>query len=160
VLGDAAGLLQPTASASSVQELIAGLPRELICASTIWAQHAYIGGPDPVDAVARALAARGCPSPYTIWITETGVGPAPSDLSGARAIADGRKGCEALQARLRRWYDDPRVSAAFQYTEREDDRFPTGLVSTDLRRARPALAAWTAWGGARAPAAPAPAPAC
>ena len=31
-----------------------------------------------------------------------------------------------------RWYDDPRVTVAFQYTVREDDKFPTGLVSTDL----------------------------
>ena len=39
-----------------------------------------------------------------------------------------------------RWYDDPRVTIAFQYTVREDDKFPTGLVSTDLTTDRPALA--------------------
>ena len=54
------------------------------------------------------------------------------------------------------WYDDPRVTVAFQYTVREDDKFPTGLVSTDLTTERPALKEWTAWGGSRAPADPPP----
>ena len=47
---------------------------------------------------------------------------------------------------LKRWYDDPRVTAAFQYTLREDDVFPTGLVTTDLTRAYPALQEWQPWG--------------
>jgi hypothetical protein len=58
------------------------------------------------------------------------------------------------------WYDDPRVSVAFQYTVREDDKFPTGLVSTDLTHERPALKEWTAWGGGRSPTAPPPASTC
>ena len=37
---------------------------------------------------AAALAAHGCPQPHTIWITETGVGAAPRDLSAADAIPD------------------------------------------------------------------------
>ena len=81
VLGETAGLLKPTRYVTSVPEFIAGLPQDLVCASTIWTQHAYIGGDDPVERAAAALAARGCPQPHTIWITETGVGPAPKDLS-------------------------------------------------------------------------------
>ena len=58
------------------------------------------------------------------------------------------------------WWADPRVTAAFQYTLRADDRFPTGLISTDLTAARPTLNEWTAWGGAREPSAPPPPAAC
>ena len=75
---------------------------------------------------AAALAAHGCPHPHTIWITETGVGPAPKDLSAGASIADAVAGCRALHDRLVQWYDDPRVTVAFQYTVREDDKFPTG----------------------------------
>jgi hypothetical protein len=160
VLGETAGIMKPTRYATSVPEFIAALPQDVVCASAIWTQHAYIGGPDPVGPVAEALAARGCPQPKTIWITETGVGPAPSDLSAARAVTDARAGCEELHDRLVQWWNDPRVTVAFQYTLREDDRFPTGLVTTDLAAARPTLAEWTAWGGSRAPAGPPPAATC
>jgi hypothetical protein len=160
VLGETAGLLEPTPYATSAPEFIAALPQDVVCASTIWSQHAYIGGHDPVDAVADALAARGCPHPFTIWITETGVGAVPPDLSAARAIAGEQEGCRALHDRLMRWWSDPRVTVAFQYTLREDDRFPTGLVTTDLAASRPTLAEWSAWGGARNPAAPPPPSAC
>jgi hypothetical protein len=50
------------------------------------------------------------------------------------------------------------VTAAFQYTLREDDIFPTGLVKTDLSTAYPALAEWTAWGGQSRPEPTAPPP--
>jgi hypothetical protein len=160
VVGETAGLLKATRYVSSVPEFIAGLPKDVVCASTVWSQHAYVGGDDPVDAAATALAARGCPQPHTIWITETGVGAAPRDLSAADAITDEQVGCRALRDRLVRWWHDPRVTVAFQYTFREDEAFPTGLVSSDLTRTRPALAEWTAWGGGRDPAAPPPAAAC
>jgi hypothetical protein len=52
------------------------------------------------------------------------------------------------------------VAAAFQYTFREDDLFPTGLIKTDLSSAYPALGEWTAWAGARNPTDPPPANAC
>jgi hypothetical protein len=61
-----------------------------------------------------------------------------------------------MHATLERWYEDPRVDAAFQYTFREDDAFPVGLVDTGLRRAYAPLRSWQAWGGARRPEAPAP----
>jgi len=160
VLGEIAGLMKPTRYVTSVPEFIAGLPRDLICATTVWSQHAYIGGDDPVEQAAAALNAHGCPHPFTIWITETGVGPAPRDLSAGGSIADPAVGCSALHDQLVRWYDDPRVTIAFQYTVREDDKFPTGLVSTDMTTERPALKEWTAWGGDRKPADPPPATTC
>jgi hypothetical protein len=160
VIGETAGYVRPGRYASSVPEFIAGLPQDVVCASTVWSQHDYIGGDDPVEPAAEALAARGCPHPHTIWITETGVGAVPRDLSVAEAIADEREGCRALHKRLVEWFHDPRVTVAFQYTVREDDKFPTGLFSTDLTRRRPALAEWTAWGGAREPTAPPPPSTC
>jgi hypothetical protein len=160
VVGETAGLLKTTRYVTSVPDFIAGLPKDLVCATTVWTEHAYIGGDDPVEPAAAALQAHGCPRPHAIWITETGVGNAPEDLSAGGSIADAREGCRALHDRLVQWYDDPRVTVAFQYTVREDDKFPTGLVSTDLTTERPALKEWTAWGGSRAPADPPPASTC
>jgi hypothetical protein len=160
VLGELAGTTRPSRDATAVGEFIAALPRDLVCSTTVWSQHAYVGGPDPVDAADVALARFGCPRPHAIWITETGVGPAPRGLSGARGIGGEAAACAALHQRLVAWWRDPRVPLAVQYTLREDDRFRTGLVTTDLARARPVLAEWTAWGGSRAPAAPPPASAC
>ena len=42
------------------------------------------------------------------------------------------------------------MTVAFQYTVREDDKFPVGLFSTDMAEKRPALAEWQAWGGGAA----------
>ena len=159
VLGETAGLLEPSSRATSVQEMIKDLPRELVCAAPVWSQHAYIGGTDPVATVKAALATRRCPREHAIWITETGVGPAPGGFSLARGITGEAQGCRLLHRRLRQWRADPRVTVAVQYTMREDDLFPTGLVTTDLARERPALREWQAW-GARQPEAPAPRSTC
>ena len=160
VLGEMAGILEPTSRATAVPEMIRALPRGLVCAAPVWSQHAYIGGTDPVATVVRALAARDCPRRHAIWITETGVGPAPGGFSLARGITSEAQGCRLLHRRLRAWYANPRVTVAAQYTMREDDLFPTGLVTTDLARARPALREWQAWGGRGAPDAPPPPAAC
>jgi hypothetical protein len=61
---------------------------------------------------------------------------------------------------LRAWRADPRVTLAAQYTMREDDLFPTGLVTTDLARARPALHEWQAWGAREQPSTPPPRSTC
>ena len=160
VLGETAGFREPTSRATSLPEMIRALPRAIVCASHIWSQHAYIGGTDPVALVEKELDARGCPRPHVVWITETGVGPAPGGLSLARGITSAAQGCRLLHQRLLHWYRDPRVTVAVQFTFREDNLFPTGLVTTDLVRARPALAEWQAWGGARAPDAPPPPSTC
>jgi hypothetical protein len=160
VLGETAGLMKTTRYVTSVPDFIAGLPKDLVCATTVWTQHAYIGGDDPVEKASAALDAFGCGHPFTLWITETGVGPAPKDLSAGASISDAAAGCKALHDQLVRWWEDPRVTIAFQYTVREDDKFPTGLVSTDLTHERPALKEWTAWGGGRAPTDPPPPSTC
>ena len=158
LIGETAGLVKDTKLVTSVGQFIAGLPRDLVCASPVYTQHAYIGGEDPVEQAATALAAHDCPQPHTIWITETGVGPAPEEYS---AVADpAAAGCQDLHDRLVRWYEDPRVTVAFQYTVREDDKFPVGLFSTNMAERRPSLAEWTAWGGGRPASAPPPASAC
>jgi hypothetical protein len=160
VLGETAGLQRDTSSETSVRSFIAGLPSDVVCASTVWSQHGYVGGPDPAPAAEQALKARGCPRPFTLWITETGVGPTSHRLSAARRFADPQTGCAALHRRLVRWWRDPAVTVAFQYEFRSDPAFPSGLVDATLTRAAPALAEWTAWGGAREPTAPPPATAC
>jgi hypothetical protein len=160
VLGEMAGIREPSSRATSVGEMIRGLPRELVCAAGVWSQHAYIGGTDPVATVTSALADRRCPREHAIWITETGVGPAPGGFSLARGITSEAQGCRLLHQRLRAWRADPRVRLAVQYTMREDDLFPTGLVTTDLARARPALREWQAWGAREDPADPPPPSTC
>ena len=59
-----------------------------------------------------------------------------------------------------RWWRDPQVTAAFQYTFREDATFPTGLVNAELTNA---IRRWPSGprGAARASrGAPPPAAAC
>ena len=149
VLGETAGLMKSTRYVTSVPDFIAGLPKT-------WSARPRSGPSTPISAATtpwRRPPRRSTPSAartVTIWITETGVGPRPRPQRG-RSISDAAAGCRALHAQLVRWYDDPRVTIAFQYTVREDDKFPTGLVSTDLTKDRPALNEWTAWGGARTP---------
>jgi hypothetical protein len=159
-LGDAAGVTEPQARALSIGELVRGLPRNIVCDAPVWSQHGYIGGRDPVAAARAALAAKRCPREHAIWISETGVGPAPGGLSLARGITSERQGCELLHERLTDWYRNPQITVAVQYTMREDDLFPTGLVTTDLSRARPALAEWRAWGERPSPTSPPPAASC
>ncbi len=151
VLGETAAFTTRRANATTVQELIAGLPRGLVCRSPVYGQHAYLGGKDPVGAVARALRRFHCPRTPQIWITETGADVGRSDE---------RSACLDVHRRLVRWYRDPRVTAAFQYTLRQDDRFPTGLVATSLARAFPTLGEWEAWGARRDAQSPPPRPAC
>jgi hypothetical protein len=160
-LGELAGVLEPSARATGVAEFVAALPRGLVCAAGVWTQHAYVGGGDPVDALERALRAHGCPGGVPpIWITETGVGAADSRLALARGIRSEHEGCRMLHARLADWWRDPRVAAAFQYTFRDDELFPTGLVSAPLDRARRTLGEWQAWGARERPDEPPPPPAC
>jgi hypothetical protein len=160
VLGELAGLERPGRRSTSVKEFLAGLPAPLVCSAKVISQHAYVGGVDPVDAVQRAVAAHGCATQPRVWITETGAGFPPADLSAALQSASRREACEQMDAQLARWYADPRVDAAFQYTLREDDRFKTGLVTTDLTAAFPTLALWQAWGARARPTDPPPAVAC
>jgi hypothetical protein len=138
-------------------DFVAGLPRDVVCGGDVWAQHEYVGDADAVTAVERALDARGCPRRHRLWVTETGVGgprpggPRPTDPAGLRAQ------CRAMDGLIRRWRGDPRVEAVFQYSFREDDRFPVGLLDPTLARVYAPYATWAAWGRRRHPTDPPPA---
>jgi len=145
VLGEVAVMVRRLAVTTTVNEFLDALPPKLVCGARAWTQHTYIGGEDVLDDVDRRLRAKGCPD-MPIWMTETGAG-APRT---ATARTGGRpaeiRGCRAVHRILGTWYRDPRITAAVQYTLREDDVFPTGLVTTDLARAYPALKEWQQWG--------------
>ena len=152
VLGETAGLLQKKSGYTRIQEFIGKLPRDVVCSARVYGQHGYVGGPDPVDEADRALARHDCPRKHEIWMTETGAGAPRSGEDRRQSPGALRKACRNIRKRLLRWRDDPRVTAAFQYTLREDDRFPTGLVTVDLAEEYPALDEWVAWAGDREPA--------
>ena len=67
-----------------------------------------------------------------------------------------RGACAGLDILLQRWWADPKVTAAFQYTLREDPNFPVGLASADLARTYPTFALWRAWGAREKPTDPPP----
>ena len=134
-------------------EFIAALPDDVVCDAPVFGVHDYAGNGDPVGPVFD------CPG------SGVTARPHPGDLDhrdrrqGA-ALLSREDACRAVHRSLVRYYRDPRVTAAFQYTLREDDLFPTGLVSTDLERALPALGEWQAWGARPDPATPAPPETC
>ncbi len=157
VLGELAALDQRRAKTTSISEFIRDIPSGLACGTGVWTQHGYLGGRNPVDDVERALVGKGCKRP-AIWITETGVGAPRRGEKRRTSPASQMRACRGLHRQLEEWYRDERVTAAFQYTLREDDIFPTGLVSTDLSHDYPALGEWQAWGGEKRPQASDPAP--
>jgi hypothetical protein len=168
VLGELAGYDRPRARAVSAPEFARDLPRALVCAAGVWAQHAYVrpsdgageddaqepslagdpdaaGDPGLLRDVLEALDAKRCPQRHAVWITETGVG---GPRTGERRPADprtDRAACEAMDDALRFWARDPRVDAAFQYTFREDTSFPVGLADAGLDRLYRSYDAWKAW---------------
>jgi hypothetical protein len=163
VLGEMAGTTTPSPRRSTVQEVVAGLPEDVACASRLWSQHDYAqvtpdpAKPDPVGALEQALDARACTRGAHIWVTETGVGGDHPGAPRPTGAAELRAQCRAQDAALRRWAADPRVDAAFQYTFREDSVYPVGLVDAGLSRTYPTYDLWAAW-GARRPSDPPPAP--
>jgi len=160
VLGELAAITGSRPNRTDMGAFIRALPSGLVCAAPVVGQHAYMGGPDPVDTLWRALRSHDCPDAPDVWITETGAGFPPAGFSAARRAATRLRGCRQTAARLARWYRDRRVSVAMQYTLREDDLFRTGLVSTSLASAFPTLRLWQDWGGERAPGDPAPRARC
>jgi hypothetical protein len=162
VLGEMAGTTVPSPRRSTVQELVAALPDSVVCLSRTWSQHDYAqvrpdpDKPDPVTTLEAALDARPCTKGARIWVTETGVGGA--DPGGSRPLSDAslRAQCRAQDTLLRRWAEDPRVDAAFQYTFREDTAYPVGLADAALTRLYPTYDLWAAY-GAREPSDPPPA---
>jgi hypothetical protein len=159
VLGELAGL-RPGPRGTGATEFIAALPKQLLCGAPVWAQHAYVGGEDLVAQVEQALVARGCPHTPHIWLTETGAGAPHAGFARSHDPGNLRATCDRLHATLVKWRADPLIDVAFQYTFREDDQFPVGLMTTGLDAAYPTLGEWRAWGGKRAPDDPAPALGC
>lgn len=126
VLGELAGGTGP--DITPLEDFLAALPDEVVCEAPIVSVHEYL--PDAGDPVDRLETELDCEQ--RIWVTELGSRP------------DGT--CAEEHAALVGYYEHPRVDAAFHYTLREDDLFRTGLVSTELDAALPALALWRAWG--------------
>jgi hypothetical protein len=157
LLGELSDARASTPKATSAEEFIRELPRDVICSSELWSQHLYLGDAGDLGPIEAALDARGCPRRHRIWVTETGAGgprpggPRPTDAASLRAQ------CRGMDALLRGWRDDPRVDAAFQYSYREDPAFPVGLADASLARRYPVYDVWLAWGRRRGSTAAAPA---
>lgn len=170
VLGELNDLRLDSPRTTSVAGFVAAIPSDVLCLAGVWSIHAYAarhrGAPaGGVGELEAALEARGgCAHDASIWVTEAGAGAPHPGAARSGGPADERRGCEALARQLIGWYADPRVTAVFQYSFREDPAFPVGLLSADLTHVYPAYRMWLAWTGARAagraPAAPAPARAC
>jgi hypothetical protein len=148
VLGEMAGLVDQKSQYTNVFEFARRLPQKVVCGARIWGQHLYVGGEDAVTDLLKALKAHKCETTHEIWITETGVG---GTQTGAERKSKGGSACRQIRKALLGWYEDPRVTAAIQYTLREDDAYPVGLVTTDLSESYSTLKEWKAWGAARRP---------
>jgi hypothetical protein len=151
VLGELAGLDTSKSRSTSIQEFLRELPKPIVCGSTVISQHGYVSGINPAALDIKGANAHHCKRKHVVWMTETGAGAPHSGQSKATSTAAELRSCRQLHKRLEQWYDDPRVTAAFQYTFREDDTFRTGLVTTALDRAFPVLGEWEAWGGEKRP---------
>ena len=163
VVGELAGLKNARKFGTSISEFFDGLPDDVVCKAGVFAQHQYskrgAGADDPgaVGELERVLARRPCAKAKPIWVTESGVGgPHVGDERSPKDESI-RADCQALNVSLRRWNEDPRVDAVFQYTFRDDPVFPVGLADATLSKAWPAYELFKAWGGQRRPDDPAPA---
>jgi hypothetical protein len=164
VLGDLAGVAQGSPRGAGSGEFVRALPDDVICGADVIAQHDYANLPgqqrrpgDPVAAVKQALAAHPCADHTPMWITETGVGglhAGDDRQTGPQAL---RRQCVYLNRKLRQWYADPRIEAAFQYTFREDTAFPVGLADAGLTRTYPTYDLLKAWSTRAHPDDPPPA---
>jgi Glycosyl hydrolase catalytic core len=148
VLGDLAGVNQPSPLVTGVKEFVEALPREIACAGDVWAQHMYAergeqsGLEGAVGQLRRTLNGRRCTRGKPIWVTETGVGGTRVGAPRTYDPIELRGDCRAMATALRRWARDRRVDAAFQYTFREDTAFPVGLADPGLSRTYPVYDLW------------------
>ncbi|MDX6698050.1 MAG: hypothetical protein QOE65_1447 [Solirubrobacteraceae bacterium] len=149
VLGETSSPYDARPIISALTEFVDRLPRDVLCAGPVWAQHQYAGDADGVTELEPLLRRTPC-APRRIWVTETGAGArrpgAPVDPSPARR----RAACRELDVLLRRWDRDPAVEAAFQYTLREDPNFAVGLAARSGQPTYPAYSLWRAWGARKA----------
>ena len=147
LLGELAATGNGGTVTTGVTEFIAALPKEVVCASPVWLQHAYLGSARSVELAIAALDAHGCERPHAVWLTETGLGTARAQpATDTPPPQDRPDACARLHAWLLHWYEHPRVTAALQYTFREDPVFRTGLIPAAMDRAYPTLRPWQVWG--------------
>lgn len=163
VVGELAAWGAPSRRAVPTDEFLRALPDDVLCRADVLSVHGYLearprsGKGEPIAAGLRELDRRPCLDGKPAWITETAVG-APRSGGDRDAAAETLKAeCRLMDRQLDRWYHDPRVTAAFQYSVREDPYFPTGLLDEGLDRTFPVARVWAAWGGDRDPAAAPPA---
>jgi hypothetical protein len=158
VVGELAAWGAPSRRAVPTDEFLRALPDDVLCRADVVSVHGYLearprsGKGEPVAAGLAELDRRPCLDGRPAWITETAVGSPRAggrrDTTRATLAAE----CRLMDRQLDRWYHDPRVTAAFQYSVREDPAFPTGLLPEDLSRTYPVAKVWAAWGGDRDPA--------
>ncbi|MCW3041013.1 MAG: hypothetical protein JWM31_2918 [Solirubrobacterales bacterium] len=153
ILGEMAGYGSPTPRGTGISEFVRALPDDVACAGTVWSQHEYTqpdrSQPDAVGELERVLDERACTRGKRIWVTETGVGGTRAGSPRSLRAVDQRAQCAAEAALLEHWAGDPRVTAAFQFSVREDTAYPVGLFDPELTRAYPVYDLWRAWGAAR-----------
>jgi len=149
-VGEVSSPYKPRPIISTVDEFVRALPRDVACDGRVWAQHQYVGDADGVSQAERALAATPC-APRELWVTETGAGARKPGAPRAYDAATLRAACRNLDALLRRWWADRKVTAAFQYTLREDPNFPVGLAAATGGAPYPTFALWRAWGDRKPP---------
>ncbi|MGE4427960.1 MAG: hypothetical protein AB7G37_16040 [Solirubrobacteraceae bacterium] len=163
VLGELATWAAPSERAVPADEFVRALSDDVLCRADVLSVHGYLearprsGRGEPIAAALRELDRRRCLDGRPAWITETAVG---SPRSGGRRITRDavlRSECRLMHQQLTRWWHDPRVTAAFQYSVREDTAFPVGLLDPGLERTYPVAEVWRRWGGDRDPGAPPPA---
>lgn len=159
VLGELSAAETPGPLLTPVGEFVGALPLDVVCSSDVWAAHQYVGDRPALGQLITALDARACPQHKRIWITETGVGGERPGAPRSQDASSLRAGCRAMDGLLRSFLRDPRIDVAFQYSFREDDLFPVGLITTALDRAYPVYDLWRAWGARATDDPPPPLPA-
>jgi len=165
LLGELVGITSSSPHQTSIEEFVGNLPEKVICASTIWAVHDYaswdgLKRKSAVGALETALAQHSCAKHDTIWVDETGAGSArPGGPLTAGATGE-KAACRAMAGKLKDYLLDPRVTAVFQYTFREDEDYPVGLMNSQMTRIYPAYYLWLAWSQRTTPEAPSLPEAC
>lgn len=163
VLGETAAWGAPSSRVVPADEFLRALPDDVLCRADVIGLHGYLdarpreGRGEPVAAALGEVERRPCLDDAPVWITETGVGAPGSGRERRGDRATLRDECRLMADQLTRWFHHPRITAAFQYSVRDDAAFPTGLVDQRVTTTYPVAAVWTAWGGRRAPDDPPPA---
>jgi hypothetical protein len=152
LLGEFMSSPTSTANTTSISAFVAATPEDVLCASNIWSVHdyaqwgAHAANSQPVKTLEAALDARGgCAAHARIWVTETGVGGPYVGDARSGGDAGERAGCRALASKLDSYLADARVDVVLQYSFRDDNLFPVGLINTGLTHLYPTYYLWLAW---------------